>query len=118
VARVFFPRGLLGYCRPTLVGFPPILTSNRELPRWPHDAGPDGLVLLIPIIFECPKGNHIQVLKNANQMTLSINTARPVLITSSAIIDGPNSAWRASLGVSMIVPCFLIGMTLSLKFWR
>jgi hypothetical protein len=49
-------------------------------------------------------------------MTLSINTARPVLITSSATTDGPGSAWRASLDVSMIIPCFLIGMTLSLKF--
>jgi hypothetical protein len=52
----------------------------------------------------CPKGNHIQVLKNANQMTPRINTARPVLISSSASTDGPDSAWRASLGVSMIIP--------------
>jgi hypothetical protein len=66
--------------------------------------------------FECPKGNHIQVLKNANQMTANINTATPVLITSSASTDGPVSAWRASSGVSMIIPGFLIGMTLSLKF--
>jgi hypothetical protein len=69
-----------------------------------------------PRTFERPKGNHIQVLKNANQMTANINTATPVLITSSASTEGPVSAWRASLGVSMIIPCFLIGMTLSLKF--
>jgi hypothetical protein len=25
-------------------------------------------------------------------------------------IPGPRSAWRASVGVSMIMPCFLIGM--------
>jgi hypothetical protein len=59
--------------------------------------------------------NHIQVLKNANQMTPSIKTATPVLITTSATTEGPVSAWRASLGVSMIM-CFLIGVTLSLKF--
>jgi hypothetical protein len=41
---------------------------------------------------------------------------KAVLINSSAITEGPISAWRDSLGVSMIIPCFLIGMSLSLKF--
>jgi hypothetical protein len=68
--------------------------------------------------FECPKCNHIQVLRNANQMTANINTATPVLIASSASTEGPVSAWRASLGVSMIIPCFLIGMTCHSNFKR
>ena len=38
------------------------------------------------------------------------NTARQVLIVSSARIDGPDSAWRASFGVSIIMPCFLMGI--------
>jgi hypothetical protein len=49
--------------------------------------------------------------KNANQTPPRTNTARQVLIVSSARIDGPGSAWRASVGVSMIIPCFLMGMT-------
>jgi hypothetical protein len=58
------------------------------------------------------------VRKNANQRPPKINTARQVLIASSASTDGPGSACRASVGVSIIMPCFLIGMELSLKFRR
>jgi hypothetical protein len=57
-----------------------------------------------------------QVRKNANQTLPRINTARPVLIVNSNSTDGPGSAWRASVGVSMIMPCFLIGMKLSVNF--
>jgi hypothetical protein len=56
------------------------------------------------------------VRKNANQRPPRINTARQVLIASSASTDGPGSACRASVGVSIIMPCFLIGMELSFKF--
>src|SRR6267142_5575818 len=35
-------------------------------------------------------------------------TARAVLITNSKSTDGPGSACRASVGVSMIIPCFLV----------
>jgi hypothetical protein len=57
-----------------------------------------------------------QAWKNAYQTPPRINTARQVLIISSASTDGPGSAWRASVGVSIIIPCFLIGMELSLNF--
>jgi hypothetical protein len=50
-----------------------------------------------------------QVRKNANQTPPRINTARQILIVSIASTDGPDSAWRASVGVSMIMPCFLFG---------
>jgi hypothetical protein len=58
-----------------------------------------------------------QVRKNANQTPPRINTARQVLIVSSARIDGPGSAWRASFGVSIIMPCFLMGMKISFNFF-
>src|ERR1700704_4515069 len=43
-----------------------------------------------------------------------IKTVAPVLITSIASTDGPGSARRASVGVSMIKPYFLVRMELSL----
>jgi hypothetical protein len=56
-----------------------------------------------------------QVRKKANQTPPRISTARHVLTTNST--DGPGSAWRASVGVSIIKPCFLIlGWELALKF--
>jgi hypothetical protein len=48
-----------------------------------------------------------QVRKNANQTLPRINTARPMPIANSNSTDGPASGWRASVGVSMIMPCFL-----------
>jgi hypothetical protein len=64
----------------------------------------------------CSQIRFHQAWKNAYQTPPRINTARQVLIISSASTDGPGSAWRASVGVSMIIPCFLIGMELSLNF--
>jgi hypothetical protein len=54
-----------------------------------------------------------QVRKNANQTPPRITTARQVLMTKSTKTEGPGSAWRASVGVSMIIPCFLMGIKLS-----
>jgi hypothetical protein len=54
-----------------------------------------------------------QVRKNTYQTQPRISTARQVLIIRSISTDGPGSAWRASFGVSMIIPCFLVAMRLS-----
>src|SRR5665213_1571011 len=40
--------------------------------------------------------------KNTNQIRPRINIASPVETASMASTDGPGSAWRASVGVSMI----------------
>jgi hypothetical protein len=48
------------------------------------------------------------VLKNTNQTTPRINTARPRLIAKSARIDGPGSAWRASVADSTICSFCLV----------
>lgn len=60
------------------------------------------------------------VLKNTNQTTPRISTARPVLIANSARTDGPGSAWRASVAFSTIWPFsfvaeFLIAMAPSFR---
>jgi hypothetical protein len=52
------------------------------------------------------KFNHVR--KNNNQTRPRRVTARAVLITNSKSTDGPGSACRASVGVSMIIPCFLV----------
>lgn len=46
-----------------------------------------------------------QVRKNTNQATPRINTASPVEMLKRASTEGPGSAWRASVGVSIIWPC-------------
>jgi hypothetical protein len=51
-----------------------------------------------------------QVRKNAHQTPPRIKTARTVLTANTNSIDGPGSAWRASVGVSTITPCFLVGI--------
>jgi len=43
-----------------------------------------------------------QVRKNTNQSTPRIRTANPVEASKRASMDGPGSACRASVGVSMI----------------
>jgi hypothetical protein len=43
-----------------------------------------------------------QVRKNTNQSTPRIRTANPVEASKRASTDGPGSACRASVGVSMI----------------
>lgn len=60
----------------------------------------------------CPS----QVRKNANQITPRIKTARPVETTSRASTDGPGSACRASVGVSMIWRCCRAAMGPSISF--
>jgi hypothetical protein len=44
---------------------------------------------------------------NRNQMTGIMHTEKA---TNTHSIDGPGSAWRASVGVSMIIPCFFTGI--------
>src|SRR3954469_25983858 len=51
-----------------------------------------------------------QVRKNTNHSTPRMRTASPVDTVRSANIDGPGSAWRASVGVSTVWPCRRVAM--------
>jgi hypothetical protein len=59
-----------------------------------------------------------QVRKNTNQSTPRIRTANPVEASKRASMDGPGSACRASVGVSMIWRCRRVAMLLDFLYWR
>jgi hypothetical protein len=60
-----------------------------------------------------------QVRKKTSQIAPNKRTVRLTLTIKSISMDGPGSACRASVGVSIITPCFLIGigvvLTLNLR---
>jgi hypothetical protein len=60
----------------------------------------------------------LQVRKNTNQSTPRIRTANPVEASKRASMDGPGSACRASVGVSMIWRCRRVAMLLDFLSWR
>jgi hypothetical protein len=54
-----------------------------------------------------------QVRTNRNQMTGIMNTAKETIAANTNSTDRPALAWRTSVGVSMVIPCFFSGIELS-----
>jgi hypothetical protein len=52
----------------------------------------------------------VQLRKKVIHTAPKMTTANPTLMISKSSMEGPGSACRASMGVSMIIPCFLIAI--------